>query len=70
MKRVDATGKCERFEELRLLPGHSMQLDFDGYNQDRVKSLLAHFAAKLNTFRAPHCDDFMGSDSYQTLRNN
>lgn len=33
-------GKYDRFESLRLLPGHNIQLDFDGSLQDRAKSVL------------------------------
>lgn len=51
MKIDDASGKYERFEELRLLPGHRLQLDFDGYSQDRVKSLLVGY----NSFSRQHC---------------
>lgn len=35
--------KRTRFEDLRLLPGHPLQLDFDGYTSDRDKSLLVGY---------------------------
>lgn len=35
--------KYDRFETLRLLPGHGVQLDFDGYTQDRAKSILVGY---------------------------
>lgn len=38
-------GKYERFESLRLLPGHTVQLDFDGSIQDRAKSFLIGYNA-------------------------
>ena len=35
--------KSPRFEDLRLLPGQPLQLDFDGYSTERDKSILLGF---------------------------
>ena len=37
--------KRTRFEDLRLLPGQPLQLDFDGYTSDRDKALLIGYRA-------------------------
>lgn len=37
--------KRTRFEDLRLLPGQPLQLDFDGYTSDRDKAVLIGYRA-------------------------
>lgn len=38
-------GKPTRFEDLKLLPGQPMQLEFEGYSNERDRSLLVGFFA-------------------------
>lgn len=42
---VSMEEKRTRFEDLRLLPGQVLQLDFDGYTSDRDKALLIGYRA-------------------------
>lgn len=39
------TGKPKRFEELKLLPGQAIQLEFDGYSDERDRSTLVGYMA-------------------------
>ena len=38
-------GKPKRFEELKLLPGQAIQLEFDGYSDERDRSSLVGYMA-------------------------
>lgn len=40
---VAESGKPKRFEELKLLPGQAIQLEFDGYSNERDRSSLVGY---------------------------
>ncbi len=42
---MSAEPRQTRFEDLKLLPGQALQLDFEGYSSDRDRSLLVGYRA-------------------------
>ncbi|WP_225675921.1 hypothetical protein [Thalassolituus marinus] len=42
---MSAEPRQTRFEDLKLLPGQPLQLDFEGYSSDRDRSLLVGYRA-------------------------